>query len=192
MDSHQIYLDSIRSQFQYYKKLGEKAIEQLEPGQLFTAYNDDSNSIATIVKHMSGNMLSRWTHFLTEDGEKPWRDRDEEFVQDIIVDKEDLMKKWEAGWACLYEALDSLRPDQLLEIIYIRNEGHTVMEAINRQLAHYPYHVGQIIYAAKLLKHGSWLSLSVPRNSSKSYNAEKFSNDRVVRNFTVEELKKLE
>ncbi|USB34040.1 DUF1572 family protein [Paenibacillus sp. YPG26] len=192
MDSGQIYLDSIRSQFRYYKELGEQAIEQLEPEQLFTAYNDDTNSIATIVKHLSGNMLSRWTHFLTEDGEKPWRDRDEEFVHDIIVDKEELMRKWEAGWACLFGALDDLRPDQLLGTIYIRNEGQTVMEAVNRQLAHYPYHVGQIIYAAKLLKHGSWLSLTIPRNSSGSDHAEQFSNDTVVRNFTVEELKKHE
>ncbi|WP_068615170.1 DUF1572 family protein [Paenibacillus tuaregi] len=187
----EVYLKSMRNQFLYYKTLGEKAMDQLEPEQLFTTYNTDTNSIATIVKHLSGNMLSRWTNFLAEDGEKPWRDRDSEFEQDIIVDREGLMEKWEKGWSCLFEALDPLRPEQLSDIVYIRNEGHTVMEAINRQLAHYCYHVGQIIYASKLLKHDDWTSLSVPKNSSKSYNAAKFSEERTIRNFTEEELKRL-
>lgn len=187
----QVYLDSMKSQFLYYKTLGEKAIDQLEPEQLFTTYNTDTNTIATIVKHLSGNMLSRWTHFLTEDGEKSWRDRDAEFEQDIIVDKEKVLNKWHIGWNCLFDALNSLRAEQLGDIIYIRNEGHTVLEAINRQLAHYSYHVGQIIYAAKLLKHDSWTSLSVPRDGSKSYNADKFSQAKGIRNFTEEELRRL-
>lgn len=151
MSANQTYLESARKQFLYYKTLGEKAMNQLEPEQLFTAYNEDTNSIATIVAHLGGNMLSRWTDFLTTDGEKDWRDRDAEFGHGLS-DKEQLLDKWNEGWNCLFHALDSLSPGQLEQIIYIRNEGHTVIEAINRQLAHYPYHVGQIVYAAKLLK----------------------------------------
>ncbi|TVX94389.1 DUF1572 family protein [Paenibacillus agilis] len=176
MVEQQVYLDSIKKQFLYYKMLGEKAMEQVEPEQLFMAVHEDSNSIATIVKHLWGNMLSRWTDFLTTDGEKTWRDRDSEFENDIQT-KEKLLQKWNEGWTCLFNALESIAPDQLLHIIYIRNEGHTVMEAINRQLAHYPYHVGQIVYAAKLLKKGSWDSLSIPRNRSHEYNANKFAKE---------------
>ncbi|MCU6713204.1 DUF1572 domain-containing protein [Paenibacillus sp. J5C_2022] len=191
MDTSQLYLDSIKKQFQYYKALGEKAMHQVEAEQLFVTYNDDSNSIATIVKHLWGNMLSRWTDFLTSDGEKAWRDRDAEFENDI-VSREMLLEKWNGGWTCLFDALQSIKPDQLTQIIYIRNEGHTVMEAINRQLAHYPYHVGQMIYAAKMLKNGNWESLSVPKNGSKQYNAKKFSQDKSTKNFIDDELKKLE
>ncbi|WP_213583544.1 DUF1572 family protein [Paenibacillus sp. J2TS4] len=190
MDNNQIYLDSIQKQFEYYKALGEKAIDQVEAEQLFVTFNEDTNSIATLVKHLWGNMLSRWTDFLTTDGEKAWRDRDAEFENDIQT-KEELMQKWNEGWDCLFNALHSIEPDQLSQIIYIRNEGHTVMEAINRQLAHYPYHIGQIIYAAKLLKKEEWNSLSVPRNGSQKYNSEKFSKKRSIKNFTDDELKKL-
>lgn len=190
MDNNQLYLESIEKQFLYYKTLGEKAIEQVEPDQLFVAFNDDSNSIATIVKHLWGNMLSRWTDFLTTDGEKPWRDRDSEFDNDI-QNKEELLEKWNEGWNCLLGAIHSISPDQLSQIIYIRNEGHTVMEAINRQLAHYPYHIGQIIYAAKLLKKNQWSSLSIPKNRSSQFNSEKFSKDKAIKNFTDDELKKL-
>jgi hypothetical protein len=191
MDINQYYLDSIKKQFLYYKTLGEKAIDQIEPDQLFLSVNDDTNSIATIVKHLWGNMLSRWTDFLTSDGEKPWRDRDAEFENDI-KDKEELLNKWDEGWDCFFNAIHSIRPDQLSEeIIYIRNEGHTVIEAINRQLAHYPYHIGQIIYAAKLLKKSNWDSLSIPKKSSRQYNKEKFSKDKEIKNFTDEELKRL-
>lgn len=191
MDHRSAYLESIEKQFIYYKTLGEKAMDQLEAEQLFAAYNEDTNSIAVIVKHMAGNMLSRWTDFLTSDGEKPWRDRDAEFINDMTT-KEQLMSKWNEGWQCLFQALNSLRVEQLSDIIYIRNEGHTVMEAINRQLAHYPYHVGQIIYAAKMLKKESWTSLSVPKNSSQQYNQDKFSLDRSIKHFVEDELKKLD
>lgn len=190
MDNNQLYLESVEKQFLYYKTLGEKAIEQVEPDQLFVAFNDDSNSIATIVKHLWGNMLSRWTDFLTTDGEKPWRDRDSEFDNDI-QNKEELLEKWNEGWNCLLGAIHSISPNQLSQIIYIRNEGHTVMEAINRQLAHYPYHIGQIIYAAKLLKKNQWSSLSIPKNRSSQFNSEKFSKDKAIKNFTDDELKKL-
>ncbi|MBS5914837.1 DUF1572 domain-containing protein [Paenibacillus macerans] len=190
MDVNQIYLESVEKQFLYYKTLGEKAMAQLEPDQWFAAFNEDSNSIATIVKHLWGNMLSRWTDFLTSDGEKPWRNRDAEFENDILS-QEELLQKWNEGWDCLLSAIRSVRPDQLTQIVYIRNEGHTVMEAINRQLAHYPYHVGQIIYAAKILKKTDWDSLSIPRNRSNQYNETKFSQDKAVKNFTDDELKRL-
>lgn len=184
------YLESVRKQFIYYKTLGEKAMAQLEPEQLFVMANEDSNSIATIVKHLAGNMLSRWTDFLTTDGEKEWRRRDAEFDNDL-ESKENVMALWDKGWACFFNALDSLKPEQLSDIIYIRNEGHTVFEAINRQLAHYPYHIGQIVFAAKQLKRSEWESLSIPRNASNSYNADKFAKEKGIRNFTDEELNKL-
>ena len=125
------YLVSIQKQFLYYKMLGEKAMNQLEPDQLFISINEDTNSIATIVKHISGNMLSRWTDFLTSDGEKEWRNRDAEFENDL-QSKEEVLKVWNKGWNCLENALESLKPEQLSDIIYIRNEGHTVIEAINK------------------------------------------------------------
>lgn len=179
------YLKSIDRQFRYYKSLGEKAMAQLDEKTLFHQPNEDSNSIATIVKHLWGNMLSRWTDFLTTDGEKEWRERDAEFENDL-QSKEAMMQKWEEGWACLFDALASITDSDLSMIIYIRNEGHTVLEAINRQLAHYSYHVGQIVYAAKLLKNGGWESLSIPKNQSAAYNQEKFSQDKDKRHFTDE------
>lgn len=172
MDLARNYLESVKKQFQYYKAIGEKAMEQLEPEQFFVMANEDSNSIATIVKHLWGNMVSRWTDFRTSDGEKAWRDRDAEFVNDLN-DKEDVLRRWNEGWTCFLQALDTIEPEQLMDIIYIRNEGHTIMEAINRQLAHYPYHIGQIIYSAKWLKKNEWDSLSIPRKASRQYNQDK-------------------
>jgi hypothetical protein len=165
MEINKQYLESVQKQFLYYKTIADKAMAQLEPEQLSVALNDNTNSIATIIKHLSGNMLSRWTDFLTTDGEKEGRNRDSEF-EETIIDKETLLEIWEKGWNCLFEALKSLTPDQLSNVIYIRNEGHTVVEAINRQLAHYPYHIGQIVFYAKLLKKGEWNSLSIPKNKS--------------------------
>ena len=190
METSVTYLESAKKQFLYYKTLGEKAMEQLEPDQLFQAINEDTNSIATIAKHLSGNMLSRWTEFLTSDGEKEWRNRDTEFENDL-ESKEALLMAWNKGWNCLFDALNGLKPEQLSQIIYIRNEGHTVVEAINRQLAHYPYHVGQIVFYAKQLKNSDWKSLSIPKNKSNSYNAEKFANEKSIKNFTDAELKRL-
>jgi hypothetical protein len=184
------YLESIKKQFLYYKTLGDKAIDQLESEQLFTTVNEYTNSIAVIVKHLSGNMLSRWTDFLTTDGEKEWRNRDSEF-EETITTKEALIQLWNKGWTCLFDALNSLQPEQLDSIIYIRNEGHTVMEAINRQLAHYPYHIGQIVFYAKMLKQSEWNSLSIPKNKSNSYNADKFVRDKSIKNFIDDELDKL-
>jgi len=191
MDAAESYFISVKKQFLYYKTLGEKAIEQLEESQLFVAYNEDTNSIATIVKHLSGNMLSRWTDFLTTDGEKEWRNRDLEFENDLVT-KEAVLDAWNKGWDCLFFALDNLSSQQLSEIIYIRNEGHTVIEAINRQLAHYPYHVGQMVFYAKQLKESDWVSLSIARNNSVMYNDAKFAQDKSMQHFTDEELKKLQ
>jgi hypothetical protein len=190
MDATTSYLESVKKQFLYYKMLGEKAMEQLKPEQLFVTTNDDTNSIAVIVKHLSGNMLSRWTDFLTTDGEKESRNRDAEFENDLHT-KEEVLTSWNTGWDCFFAALDSLQPEQLSEIIYIRNEGHTVIEAINRQLAHYPYHVGQIVFYAKQLKNSEWNSLSIPKNKSNSYNATKFAQEKAIKNFTEEEFRRL-
>jgi len=190
MDATTSYLESVKKQFLYYKMLGEKAMEQLEPNQLFVSTNEDTNSIAVIVKHLTGNMLSRWTDFLTTDGEKETRNRDGEFENDLQT-KEQVLTVWNAGWDCFFKALDSLQPEQLSEIIYIRNEGHTVIEAINRQLAHYPYHVGQIVFYAKQLKNSEWNSLSIPKNKSNSYNAEKFAQEKSIKNFTEEEFRRM-
>jgi hypothetical protein len=190
MEINTAYLESVKKQFLYYKTLGEKAMEQLEPEQLFVAVNEDTNSIAVIVKHLSGNMLSRWTDFLTTDGEKETRNRDAEFENNLKT-KEEVLAVWNKGWTCLFDALNKLQPEQLSQIIYIRNEGHTVIEAINRQLAHYPYHVGQIVFYAKMLKKSDWESLSIPRNKSNSYNAAKFAQEKSIKNFTDDELKKL-
>ncbi|MEP7163116.1 MAG: DUF1572 family protein [Ferruginibacter sp.] len=165
MDTGQNYLEIVKKQFKQYKLLGEKAINQLEPDKLFFSSNADSNSIAIIIKHMYGNMLSRWTDFLSTDGEKPWRKRDDEFEY-TGTDKAALIKNWEEGWACLFTAINSLKAAQLSEIVFIRGEAHTVIEAINRQLAHYSYHVGQIVFAAKQLKKGEWGSLSIPKRKT--------------------------
>lgn len=190
MEATHSYLESVKKQFLYYKTLGEKAMGQLEPEQLFVSINKDTNSIATIVKHLSGNMLSRWTDFLTSDGEKEWRNRDAEF-EETIETKEELLANWNKGWDCFLDNLNSLQAEQLSQIIYIRNEGHTLIEAINRQLAHYPYHIGQIVFYAKMLKNSEWTSLSIPKNKSNSYNSEKFSKEKSTQHFTDDELNKL-
>lgn len=177
MNINEIYLESIKKRFKDYQSLGEKAMEQVEEEKLFISPKTDSNSIGIIVQHLWGNMLSRWTNFLTEDGEKVWRERDAEF-ENVISTNEELMKKWNEGWKCLFDTLDSLKPEQLLDKVKIRGEEHTVMDAIHRQLAHYPYHVGQIVYVAKLLKEGGFESLSIPRGKSKQFNDGMLSKDK--------------
>lgn len=183
------YLESAKKQFEYYKMLGDKTIAQLPDDKLFWQYNDESNSIAIIVKHLSGNMLSRWTDFLTSDGEKEWRHRDAEFENDI-QSKTELIQKWNQGWDCLFNALNSLTIEDLSKTIYIRNQGHSITEAINRQLAHYPYHVGQMVFIGKMICNEKWTSLSIPKRNSKSYNDEKFSEEKHNEHFTEEFLKK--
>jgi len=191
MDVALSYLSSTKKQFAYYKLVGEKAIDQLEDKQLFIVANEDTNSIATIIKHIAGNMLSRWTDFLITDGEKDWRNRDTEFANDLKT-KEEVLAIWNSGWNCLFATLDSLQAENLSQIIYIRNEGHTVVEAINRQLAHYPYHVGQIVFYSKLLKQSNWNSLTIPRNKSVNYNHTMFAEEKNIQNFTDKEIKRLE
>lgn len=187
------YLESVKKQMLYYKTIAEKAIDQLEVDQLFITANDDSNSIATIIKHLHGNMLSRWTDFLTTDGEKEWRMRDGEFDALFIENNKDsLMQLWNEGWDCFFNTINSLQPEDLSKIIYIRNEGQTALDAINRQLAHYPYHVGQIVFYAKMLKQNEWNSLSIPKNKSTNYNADKFAKEKILKHFTDDELKKLQ
>lgn len=179
------YLDSVRKQFEYYKILGDKTFSQVQDDQLFTQYNDDSNSIATIVKHLWGNMLSRWTDFLTSDGEKSFRDRDAEFENDI-KSRQELLDKWNEGWTCLFNAINALTKNDLNKIIYIRNQGHTVTEAINRQLAHYSYHIGQIVFLGKMLAESGWTSLSIPKGGSQAFNKEKFLKPKRKEHFTDE------
>lgn len=171
------YLKSIKSRFETYKVLGEKSIAQVEDEKLFWQFNQERNSIATIVKHLWGNMLSRWTDFMTTDGEKEWRQRDAEFENDI-KSREELLAKWNEGWKCLYAAIDSLKEEDLHKEIFIRNEAHTVMDALNRQLAHYSYHVGQIVFLGKMIANESWISLSIAKGKSNDFNAEKFSNPK--------------
>ncbi|MFL1012093.1 DUF1572 family protein [Flavisericum labens] len=177
------YLSSILKQFEYYKSLGDKTFSQLSFDEMQWQANEDSNSISILVKHMVGNMLSRWTNFLTEDGEKPWRNRDDEFIGSFQT-KEELIAAWESGWRCLFKAIRPLIVKDLEHIIYIRNGGHTVLEAINRQLAHYAYHVGQIVFLGKLLKGADWVSLSIPKGDSTKFNKEKFNQEKSKRHFT--------
>lgn len=181
------YLESAIKQFQYYRQLGDRTFEQVEDEQLFWAPNAQSNSIAVIVGHMQGNMLSRWTNFLTEDGEKSWRTRDAEF-EARIADRQELLRCWNQGWDCVFEAIEELTDQDMGRIIYIRNQGHTVAEAINRQLCHYAYHVGQITYLGRMQLGERWSSLSIPKGASKAYNAEKFSKPPSERHFTDEYL----
>jgi hypothetical protein len=179
------FMESALRQFEYYKMLGEKTFEQLNDEQLFWRNGDETNSIAIIIKHLWGNMLSRWTDFLTTDGEKEWRDRDAEFDVEV-QSRKDLLEKWEEGWSCLFAALHPLTDSDLQTIVYIRNQGHTVLEAINRQLAHYPYHVGQIVCIGKMLSGDNWQSLSILRGQSETFNQEKFSIPRRQEHFTDE------
>ncbi len=166
------YIASIKAQFQQYKKLGEKAIDQVPEDKISWVYNSDSNSIATIVKHMSGNMLSRFTDFYNSDGEKKWRNRDSEFENETLT-KDTLMLKWNQGWACLFNILNSLTAEDLSKEVLIRNEPHTVMEAMNRQLTHYAYHVGQIVFLGKMICGNHWESLSIPKGRSQEFNTKK-------------------
>lgn len=163
------YLQTAIKRLRYYKELGEKTFDQLNDTELHVKPNAASNSIAVIVQHVAGNMLSRWTNFLTEDGEKPWRQRDEEF-EVHNYSKQQILELWEKGWACFLDALTSLTENDLLKTIYIRQEPLLVIDAINRQLAHYPYHVGQIIYIGKLIKDADWQSLSIEKGKSEEYN----------------------
>ena len=173
------------SVFDYYKSLGEKAMAQISDEALFQMPDEKSNSISVIVKHLHGNMLSRWTDFLTTDGEKEWRDRDFEF-EETIETREEVMKQWNEGWACVFSALNALQPEDFDKTVYIRNMGQTVLEAIMRQMAHYAYHIGQIVYLARLLNEGDWNTLTIPKGGSAAYNKEKNAPGKRIEHFTEE------
>ncbi len=163
------YLETAIRRLKYYKELGDKTFVQLNEWDFHYQPNDESNSIATIIQHMAGNMLSRWTNFLTEDGEKEWRKRDEEFEIHQYT-KQELIELWEKGWTCFLDTLSGLKKKDLKKKVSIRQEALTVIDAINRQLAHYPYHIGQIIFLAKIIKNKSWQNLSIPKGNSQAYN----------------------
>lgn len=166
----QDYLTSAIKNFHDIKKGGDKAFAQIKDEDFFFEPNEECNSIATIIKHLSGNMLSRWTDFLTTDGEKEWRNRDTEFDRIFYTDKDDIIERWEKGWECTFNALNSLTENDLSKIVYIRKEPHTVIQAINRQIYHYGYHIGQIVYLARYLAKDNWKSLSIPRGKSNEFN----------------------
>ena len=163
------YLEDSLELFRYYKKLAERAMDQVSDGQLFAPLDEESNSIAIVVKHMAGNMRSRWTDFLTSDGEKPDRNRDSEFVQPPDT-RPALLQMWEDGWKTVFSALEPLSDADLARTVTIRGEAHSVMQAISRQLAHYAYHVGQIVMLAKHAAQDRWQSLTIPRNRSAEFN----------------------
>lgn len=165
------YIEDSLELFRYYKKLAERAMEQVPEEQLFAVLDDESNSIAIVVKHMAGNMRSRWTDFLTADGEKPDRNRDSEFVEPPAT-REALMALWEEGWDRVFAALTPLSDAELGRTVTIRGEAHSVMQAISRQLGHYAYHVGQIVLLAKHVASDRWQSLTVPKNRSAEFNTQ--------------------
>jgi hypothetical protein len=164
------YLDEVRRQFRGHKRLAESAMTQLKDDELFETLDPESNSIAILVKHLAGNMRSRFTEFLTADGEKPDRNRDQEFELTPGITRADIMRWWEEGWERVFSAIESLKPEDLMRTVTIREEPHTVLQAINRQLAHYAYHVGQIVFLAKHLHSNEWKSLSIPRGKSEEFN----------------------
>jgi hypothetical protein len=177
------FLTSTRKLFEYYKSLGDNAMAQIDDSQINYQPDQGSNSIALIVHHLSGNMLSRFTDFLHSDGEKPWRDREAEFEKGF-QSKAEMLEAWEKGWDVLFKTMNALKADDLDKVVYIRNEGHTVLDALQRQLAHYPHHVGQIVYLAKMLVKDQWQSLSIPKGGTKAFNDQKFAQEKGTRHFT--------
>jgi hypothetical protein len=170
------FLDTAIRRLRYYKELGDKAFDQLGDADFHYQPNAESNSIAIIIRHMAGNMLSRWTNFLEEDGEKEWRQRDDEFEVHTYT-KQQLLEQWEKGWACFFAAIEPLGKKELKKIVYIRKESLTVIDAINRQLAHYPYHIGQIVYIGRIIKDKDWKNLSIPKGNSAQYNSSQAIKD---------------
>ena len=179
------YLNSAKKQFEYYKSVGDKTFDQLSDTGFFWQYNPESNSIAIIVNHLWGNMRSRWTDFLSSDGEKKWRNRDMEF-EAVIQSKAELLQKWNEGWACLFDALDTINEDNFDTKIYIRNQEHSIIEAINRQLAHYAYHTGQIAYIGRMVLGSKWKSLTIPKGKSDEFNKAKFAKGKHKGHFSDE------
>jgi hypothetical protein len=165
------YLEDSIASLRAYKKLAEKALDQLSEEEFFITLDEEGNSVAVIMKHMAGNMFSRWTDFLTSDGEKTNRDRDMEFVIEPETSRDDVIDFWQQGWQCVFDALGPLGAEDLGKKVLIRGEGHTVIQAINRQLMHYANHIGQIVFLAKHFRSAEWKSLSIPRNRSAEFNA---------------------
>ncbi|XOV93381.1 MAG: DinB family protein [Bacteroidota bacterium] len=180
------FLSSSLKLAQYYQSLGSRTFQQLEEDDLHWTPGHDFNSIAIIVRHISGNIYSRFTNFLTEDGEKPWRNRDSEFEDDTL-NREEIIARWDESWKHFIEELKKLSSEDLEKIVYIRNEGHTALEAIQRQLTHYAYHVGQIVVLGKLIKGEDWKNLSIPKNQSDSFNQQRFDKGKNIKHFTEDE-----
>jgi hypothetical protein len=163
------YLEEMKRQFHGHKRMGEAAMAQLEDKEFFVALDPESNSVATLVKHIAGNARSRFTDFLTSDGEKPDRFRDQEFAVSEKTTREEVLRWWEQAWERVFSALDSLTPEDVQRTVTIRSEPHTVMQALNRSLAHYAQHIGQIVFLAKHLRSEQWRTLSIPRGKSEDY-----------------------
>ncbi len=163
------YLDEARRQFRGHKRMAEGAMEQLRDQDFFVTLDPESNSVAILVKHLAGNMRSRFTDFLTTDGEKPDRFRDREFELNAATTRADVMKLWEEGWNCVFAALDALKPDDVMRTVTVRGQPHTVLQAINRQIAHYAQHIGQLVFLAKHLRSNEWQTLSIPRGKSEEF-----------------------
>ena len=163
------YLDEARRQMRGHKRMGESAMAQLRDDDFFLTLDPESNSVAILVKHLAGNMRSRFTDFLTSDGEKPDGFRDREFEITGTTTRSDVMKRWEEGWACVFRAIDALHPEDVMRTVTIRGEPHTVLQAINRQIAHYAVHIGQIVLLAKHLRSSEWKTLTIPRGKSEEF-----------------------
>jgi len=163
------YLDEARRQMRGHKRMGEAAMAQLRDEDFFVTLDPESNSVAILVKHLAGNMRSRFTNFLTSDGEKPDRFRDREFELGAAATRADVMKSWEEGWNCVFSALEALKPDDVMRTVTVRGQPHTVLQAINRQIAHYAQHIGQMVFLAKHLLSSEWKTLSIPRGKSEEF-----------------------
>ncbi len=168
-DPSQHYLEEARRQFRGHKRMGENAMSQLRDEQLFVTLDPEANSVATLVKHLAGNMRSRFTDFLTSDGEKPDRFRDREFEVTSAITRAEVMNWWEDGWTCVFSAIDPLQPEDVMRTVTIRGEPHTVLQAMNRQIAHYAQHIGQIVFLAKHLRSSDWKTLSIPKGKSEEF-----------------------
>ncbi|MGG8497466.1 DUF1572 family protein [Tenacibaculum sp. TC6] len=171
------YIENSIAQFKSYKKVADKTLSQLQEKDIHWKYNEESNSIASIIIHMSENMQSRWTDFFTSDGEKEWRNRDNEFEEQLIS-KEELINRWEKGWNCLFDALLSLNSENFNTPVIIRNKKVKLIESITRQIAHYPYHIGQIAYIGKMILNTQWQSASIPKGKSKEFIQAQFEENR--------------
>ena len=175
------YLEEARRQLRGHKRMGEGAMSQLCDEDFFVTLDPETNSIAILVKHLAGNMRSRFTDFLTTDGEKPDRFRDREFEIGPATKRGEVMRWWEEGWACVLGAIDPLQPEDVMRTVPIRGEPHTVLQAINRQIAHYAQHIGQIVFLAKHLRSNEWKTLSIPRGKSEEFNQKKTMSEKFDR-----------